>query len=293
MSARSAAPLQALRSAHPEWSPWLAVIDAVTVESARPQWQEFVPEPLSPPGAPKLAGASIKLPNELLCGWIKRLTRTAAAAGTEEMATLPSFDNTALESLELFTAALAQSTARLAELARRCGADARAFAAVAELVPAPFLHACTRAWASAAIANWHHSYCYSCGAWPVFAEVRGIEKARYLRCGRCGAEWQSHGLQCVYCGMDDHNELESLVPQNGDGTGTVESCKRCRGYLKSFVMLQGVEPLATMIHDLASVELDIAALEQGYRRPDGLGYAVDVRVEYGPARTHRFVPWSR
>lgn len=292
MSTGAAAPLQALRSAYPEWSPWLAVIDAVTAESTRSEWQEFVPEPVSASGAPQLAGATIKLPKELLCDWLKRLTRTAAAAGTEGMATLRSFRTTALEPLEIFSAALSQSTSRLGELARQCGADAAAFAAVAQLAPVPLLHACTRAWASAG-ATWNESYCYACGAWPVFAETRGIEKARYLRCARCGAEWQSHGLQCVYCGMDDHRELESLVPQSGEPTRIIECCKRCRSYLKSFVMLQGLEPLAIMIHDLASVELDIAALEQGYERPNGLGYAIDARVEYGPARARRFAPWSR
>jgi FdhE protein len=292
MTSAAAAPLRALRSAHPEWSPWLAVIDAVTVESARSHWEEFVPEPVSSERTPRIAGASIKLPKELLCGWLNRLTRTAAAAGTEAMASLRSFDKSAFEPLEIFSAALGQSTWRLAELARRCGADPRALAAVTQLVPVPFLHACTRAWASAN-ATWNESYCYSCGAWPVFAEVRGIEKARYLRCARCGAEWQSHGLQCIFCGTDDHRDLESLVPQSAEATRTIECCKRCRSYLKAFTLLQGIDRIEIMLHDLASVDLDIAAVEQGYRPPDGLGYAVEARLEYAPAAARRFLPWSR
>jgi FdhE protein len=292
MTSAAAAPLQALRSVHPEWSPWLAVIDAVTVESARSHWQEFVPEPVFSERTPRIAGANIKLPKELLCGWLNRLTRTAAGAGTEAMASLRSFENSAFEPLEVFSAALAQSTLRLAEVARRCGADARALAAVMQLVPVPFLYACTRAWASVG-ATWNESYCYSCGAWPVFAEARGIEKARYLRCGRCGAEWQSHGLQCIFCATNDHRELESLVPQSGEPTRTIECCKRCRSYVKSFTLLQGIEPLEIMLHDLASVDLDIAAVEEGYRRSEDLGYALEARLEYAPAAARRFLPWSR
>jgi hypothetical protein len=33
-----------------------------------------------------------------------------------------------------------------------------------------------------------------------------------------------------------------------------------------------------ILDDLASVDLDVAALEQGYRRPPGPGYAVDVAL---------------
>ena len=33
-----------------------------------------------------------------------------------------------------------------------------------------------------------------------------------------------------------------------------------------------------MVDDLASVDLDIAALEQGYRRPEGVGYSLDIVV---------------
>jgi hypothetical protein len=35
-----------------------------------------------------------------------------------------------------------------------------------------------------------------------------------------------------------------------------------------------------MIDDLATVDLDIAAVEHGYRRPPGPGYALNVTVGY-------------
>jgi FdhE protein len=111
-------------------------------------------------------------------------------------------------------------------------------------------------------------------------EVRGIERARYLRCGRCGDEWQIHWLQCPFCNMTDHEQLLSLVPQSGDAARAIEACKSCTGYVKSFTTLQGADKLAVMIDDLATVDLDIAAVEQGYRRPAGPGYALNVTVGY-------------
>ena len=57
-------------------------------------------------------------------------------------------------------------------------------------------------------------YCPVCGAWPAFAEMRGIERSRYLRCGRCGGGWQAQCLSCSYCGMTDHEEL--IVSRAGE-----------------------------------------------------------------------------
>jgi hypothetical protein len=46
-----------------------------------------------------------------------------------------------------------------------------------------------------------------------------------------------------------------------------------------------------MLEDLASVELDVAALEQGYARPAGAGYALGARVA-DKAETRRFFAWK-
>jgi FdhE protein len=78
--------------------------------------------------------------------------------------------------------------------------------------------------------------------------------------------------------MTDHNELASLVPEKGDSTGVVNVCKRCLGYIKTFTRLQGSPPAGIVVDDLASVALDVAALEQGYKRPQGLGYSVNVAI---------------
>ena len=117
-----------------------------------------------------------------------------------------------------------------------------------------------------------------CGAWPAFAEVRGIERTRVFRCGRCGCGWHARPLRCPYCGIDDHRALVSLVPQHGGSHGVIEACTSCHSYAKTFTRLQGCAPETVMLDDLASVHLDVAALEEGYTRPQGPGYRLDVTV---------------
>lgn len=294
MSPAATARLQDLSSAHPEWNPWLSVVDEVLTAATDPRWEDCVPPvPRRSQHAPLLAQASIVISIDFLRRWLQQLLRTAAAGGTAEMATLKDVEKSAIEAVELFRAALAQNSRRLERIALDYGVDGKAFRGVAELMPIPFLHACRRVWAKADLESWAEDYCPLCGAWPALAEVRGIEKARYLRCGRCGKDWQAYGLRCTFCKNDDHEQLVSLVPQNGAPTRMVESCKRCGGYLKSFTTLQGTDALGVMIDDLASVDLDIAAVEQGYRRPEGPGSPLDPIVGYRKDTGKRILPWSR
>ncbi|HET8563195.1 MAG TPA: formate dehydrogenase accessory protein FdhE, partial [Candidatus Binatia bacterium] len=93
------------------------------------------------------------------------------------------------------------------------------------------------------------------------------------------------------CGMTDHNELVSLVPEKSGSTSVIEACKRCLGYVKTFTMLQGSPPAKVIVEDLASVDLDIAAVEQGYKRPEGPGYALEIAVEHKPNLSERIFRW--
>jgi FdhE protein len=92
--------------------------------------------------------------------------------------------------------------------------------------------------------------------------------------------------------MTDHEELVSLVPEKSGATRVVDACKRCLGYLKSFTVLQGSPPARVILDDLASVDLDIAALEQGYKRPAGPGYSLDVAILRKPNFRAGLRPWK-
>lgn len=285
MTASTETSLQELGRQRPEWEPWLAVVQEVLKETADAKWEAFVPAVGEQQNKiPLLTAATINVETSSLRRWAEQLIRTACRSGTSKMATLEAALQAASnEILVLFKASLCQDSDRLAETALALGADAEAFQAVAALIPVPFLHACNRRWGHATAKSWSEGYCPVCGAWPAFAEVRGIERSRYFRCGRCAGEWQVNCLVCAYCGMTDHKQLVSLVPEKGGSSRVIEACKRCLGYVKAFTTLQGSPAAKIILDDLASVDLDVAALEGGYRRPQGPGYALDVTVVDHPA----------
>ena len=83
---------------------------------------------------------------------------------------------------------------------------------------------------------------------------------------------------CPYCGTTDHSELASLVPEKSGSNSVIDACKRCLGYAKTFTTLQGSPPTKILLDDLATAHLDVAALEQGYKRPEGTGYSLDITL---------------
>jgi FdhE protein len=283
--------LDSLRNRRPEWSPWLEVVDEIVRETASGRWKAMVPEqPVTGPPRPLLTGATLMVDGTAVRRLLERLIETAARNGTPKMATLRSVLRQDVDAARLFAASIQQKNDGITDLAARTGADGDALQAVVALVAVPFLHACHRGWASLVPSTWTEGYCPVCASWPSFAELRGIERSRYLRCARCGGEWHAQILHCAYCGMNDHDELVSLVPEKPGSSGAIEACKRCRGYVKAFTRLQGCPPATVMLEDLASVNLDLAALAQGYARPAGAGCGIDVTVAAGAG--HRFFAWN-
>lgn len=272
--------LTSLKRQRPEWGGWLAVVEETLREAGTSAWDAAVPDDRHVPHAtaPRLEGATLSLDPRITRNLLQRLIRAASRSGTPAMESLGGVLKADPDVLTLFAASLRQDTAPTAEVASACGADARALEAVVALVSVPFLQACGRRWAGTVPRSWREGYCPVCGAWPAFAETRGIERSKFFRCSRCGGEWHARPLHCSYCGEDDHHALVSLVPGTGEASASIEGCTSCRGYVKTFSRLQGCAPGTVMLDDLASVHLDVAAIEQGYARPSGPGHPIDVTV---------------
>jgi FdhE protein len=290
------AALNMLKRQRPEWQPWLAVVEEIVRETGAPVWDAAVPAD-APAGlsarsstAPLLAGATVALPMRSVHRVWERLIRTASRTGMPKMATLQPALHANGDTLPLLTAALCQDAERLNDLATRAGADPEALQAVAALLPVPFLQACSRRWASSVSESWVERSCPVCGAWPAFAEVRGIERNRYFRCGRCSAAWHARALSCPYCGTSAHDDLVALVPGKSGANAVIDACTRCLGYVKTLTRLHGCPPGTVMLEDLASVDLDLAALDHGYRRPAGTGYPLTMTVNDTGA-TRRLFSW--
>ena len=112
-------------------------------------------------------------------------------------------------------------------------------------------------------AAWAQTYCPNCGGWPLLGEHRGLEQLRYLRCGLCAGDWQADRLLCPFCGTRDHADLGYLHVEDADHERAV-TCEQCHGYLKVLASLAPLTPLDLVVRDLATLHLDMIALERGY-----------------------------
>ncbi len=276
--------LDTLARQHPEWYPWLRLFAAVVRALAEPRWAEVVPRLDSdrPGDAPLLAGAELAIPAGQVQRWIRQLLRSVARGGGSQAASLAAGDLSRLDALALLTAAMVQDEAHLRTLAAAAGVDPQALGALASLAVMPLLQACRAHLERQLPATWSHGYCPLCGAWPAWAELRGLERSRRLRCGRCGGDWPTAWLWCPYCGETDHRNLGFLLPTGSEESRQVATCATCRRYLKSLATLQASPAHAVALEDLASVDLDLVALERGYLRPARPGYAVALRLVEQP-----------
>jgi FdhE protein len=280
---------------HPEWRVWLDPLDDALRAAADPSWAASVPAPRWAGGAPGLHGSIVRVNGRALArlvrGLCERTAESAAACGARRPpdgrggVTLGrAARGLSADAAPVLQAALAADEASLETLGRAHGGDPPSLVALAPLIALPLLLACATAWQSSMPERWPHGYCPVCGAWPAVAEARGLEGERRLRCGRCGSDWWGDWLRCPYCDNRDHETLGALAPSEDAQARRAETCHRCGGYLKTITSLTAAPPRDVSIVDLGSIDLDLAALERGYRRPPGLGHPLDVRIEATPTR---------
>ena len=269
--------LDTLAKAHPEWTAWLCVVREVAVELSNPAWDADPPSTAATSDlVPQLCGAALRPDALAVARLLDRLSGAARAQGLHALAgDVREVQATSADAaLAVFLAAVNGVHAALDTCASQTGASPEGFRALAQLLPMPYLHACARRWTASHGAGWSQGYCPVCGAWPAFAEVRGIERSRHLRCGRCGAGWPMPGLACTYCATTDHDTLGTLVVDDRTSRFAVDVCHGCSGYLKSCTTLQATPPDEVLLSDLASVEFDLAAVDRGFLRPPEPGVAL-------------------
>lgn len=186
----------------------------------------------------------------------------------------------------LFAEAFVQHMDHLAEIAAAAGADPEVLATLAQRTVAPLLHAYAEHLlplleraddGTTNGAAWHLGYCPICGAWPLLGELRGVELAQWLRCSACGSAWRGQRLACAYCANADYRTLGTLVIE-AERRFRVSTCERCKGYLKVGNAFDPPPPEFLALDDVASMHLDVAAIEQGYQRPSGSGYRIELAV---------------
>jgi FdhE protein len=280
-----AARLIELARERPEWKVWVRslseaerALDDIGWRTPLPEIELVVGQAGAHPDAPLLNGQTLQADARHVQRLVRRLTATVSGGDVEGGRSIRQYRPSAAEAVELIAAAVRQEPDELTALADTAGVEAGPLTSIAHLAALPLLHSCGRLLADRVPSYWPHGYCPICAAWPTLAELRGIDRSRRLRCGRCGAEWEIQWLCCIYCGERDHQRLGSLVSEGGGETLKVETCATCRGYLKSIASLQGFPAFELLLQDLETVEFDLVALERGYRRPGESGFALHVEI---------------
>jgi FdhE protein len=302
--------MDTLLASQPETAPWLGVLSAVLEEAAEPAWDAVAASTilagtsresgvgsrknesrvgansrhptsdlrLRPPRAPLLAGARIPIAAPLAERWVRRLLALAAEAGPEAISLRAAANDVALDARAFLEAAVNADGDRLEALARSLNIDPDALAAVAALAVMPLLHALRRRFGPGVDPRWDEGWCPLCGGWPHLAEQRGLERVRRLRCARCGGDWAQPGVRCPYCDVVGHEARAALVSEQDGEARKVETCSACRGYLKSVSTLRAWDGDEVALTDLATVDLDLVALERAFERPEPRRLEPGVRV---------------
>jgi len=272
--------LAALQRQRPEWRAWLRLLAEVRAELDDPAWAEslgradgIVATGSASAEMPLLEGRTLLVDPARLQRLLRRLARAAAEGNSPDAAALRHYRPSATEATRLVEETAAQQP------------SATGLAIVAGLAALPLFRACERLLQSLMPTWWPHGHCPICGGWPILAELRGLDRTRRLRCGRCAADWEVPWMCCVYCGEKDHAQLGALVPEKrGEELLRVEICARCGQYLKSITTLQATPSFELLLRDLETVELDLVALDRGYSRPAGGGIPLTLRVTARPSR---------
>jgi FdhE protein len=172
-----------------------------------------------------------------------------------------------IELRQVMTAALRLERNELTAAARSMNINLLTIEAIMRHLLMPIVRAYAGAFGQIVdFADWQLGYCPVCGDWPLFGELHGRDRLRYLRCGRCTTSWRFKRLECVWCGSIKRNELSFLYDEEAK-TWRVDVCDHCKGYIKTLATFDPLEADMLLVHDLETQYMDLMAAEAGYRRP--------------------------
>jgi FdhE protein len=228
-------------------------------------------------GVPALAAEPIPMPAPPLAAMKTTLLDLCEAladggAGDTAIHIHEAIESGRIEAGSLLTASLTRQQTVIRTGAVHRGLSPDLVWLVAELAVSPFVNA-LRATISGSIAEprtneiveaWSFGYCPICGSWPALAEFTGGH--RTLRCSFCSAAWEPVRFACIYCG-DAGEGFTSFAPNEDRHDRRIEVCATCNGYLKTEEIAR-LSPFPLLsISDIETTDLDMIAMERGYRRP--------------------------
>ncbi len=219
-------------------------------------------------GIPVLHGEPVPLPALLLavgarefCGYLQ-----AAQSGKPADALAQAFDSGALDVGVLLSACFGRDQMRVRVMAAHHSVSADFAWLVAELALAPFAYLLQRQVFKDGLqspAAWDRGVCPVCGSWPAFIEAGD---AHVLRCSFCALGWELASYRCLYC-SDDSETFVTAAPDPEKNGRRLQLCGKCGGYVKVLELPGPTLFPVVAIEDLASMDLDMAAIDRNYLRP--------------------------
>jgi FdhE protein len=230
-------------------------------------------------GVPALFGEPVPLPQQLLTLALRDFCERLATGRTEETARAiqTAFDGS-LAPAAVISACFSRDQMQVRGLAQQAGAAPDLLWLIAELAVAPLAHLLQRqlfdaatagaASSGAALADaltaWDRGFCPACGSWPALLEAN--DDGHTLRCAFCVLGWTIGSYRCVYCGNDGEDFITAAPVADVPGR-RLQFCGECGGYAKVLDLPRPTEFPLVAIEDLASLDLDMLAMERQYRRP--------------------------
>ena len=297
MRPRTVTRLEELARADPAIAPLARLQAEARSATADLHWEEGVPaleRRQLADGLPLLHGQTLHADPDRVRRLLDRLAAIAGSSGHQDaQAMRGTLGAGALDPLAMLEASIAQDAERLERLAAETGADVDLLATLGQLAAFPLLQACGRIAAPLLEGLvWEPGYCPVCAAWATLAELRGLERQRWLRCGRCGAGWSFSHQRCPFCASSNHRAQGYLAPEADRESRRALTCDDCQGYLKALTTVMPTPPDEIGVQDLTTLELDLAAIDRDYGRPQAPGFPLVVSVEPAPRRTG-WLAWRR
>ncbi|HSB68270.1 MAG TPA: formate dehydrogenase accessory protein FdhE [Candidatus Methylomirabilis sp.] len=228
-------------------------------------------EPEPTPGEPALDPSAVSFDPALLRALFSALCASAARGGrqTEDMKRLTAAVEANPELLERLVrqAAFGPAMRELEALARELRVFIDALLFVGRALAAPFVAEAARRIGAGSGGAAARGRCPVCGSPPSLATLRRQDGRRILTCSLCGTRWEFTRLACPWCEQADPEALGLLRVSEGDPRW-IETCERCRGYLKSVDerRLPLGEAIIPVVEEAATLHLDLLAEKEGYIR---------------------------
>jgi len=109
--------------------------------------------------------------------------------------------------------------------------------------------------------------CPVCNSKPVVSFIKDTDEVkggRWLRCGLCFTDWYYERTKCVECGNNEDDTLEYYVISEIPYC-EIQRCIKCNTYIKVFDLRKEPQSVPDL-EDIATLTLDIWALEQGFTK---------------------------